>query len=254
MKKSVVKFLKSLEIGSAIAIRLTKLTGKSDIPVHPKHLLFTPPWYVKYLSKGDIVIDLGSGNGQNTIKASKFVKTVIGFEKNKNLIVLAKKSAESLKAKNVIFKNANLETKIDIKQKSVDKVLFLDVLEHLYKRKQILEEIKRVLKPGGILLLAVPNSQTSWKKAQRAAGISSFSDPDHKVEYSKTQITALLKKSGFNIIKTSYSSYDTPLRGLVDVIGGFSISFYKILTNWRLRAAKRNPTEASGFQIAAKNT
>lgn len=245
--------LKAFDIGSAIAVRLTKLTGKSKIPIHPKHFLFKNPWFIKFLKTGDIVLDLGSGNGQNAIKASKIVKRVIGLEQDKTLIVNAEKSASGIKANNVAFKRANLETKIALKNKSVDKVLFLDVLEHLNKRAQILAEIKRILKPGGILLLAVPNSRTSWKKAQRAVGISSFSDPDHKIEYSKTQITLFLKKNGFDIIEITYSSYDTPLRGLIDLVGGFSISLYKYLSKWRLSAAKNNPKEASGFEIAAKN-
>ena len=117
---------------------------------------------------------------------------------------------------------------------------------------KILEEIKRVLKLRGLLFIGIPNSQTSWKKLQRSVGISSFSDPDHKIEFSENQIKNLLKKHGFKIENFSYGVYDTPLRGLFDIIGGFSLTAYIKLSKWRKVKAQQNPQEASGFEIVAQ--
>lgn len=250
IKRLFVIALKKLEIGSAVSVRLTKLTGKSKQPIHPKHFLFKEPWFTAHLNKKDTVLDLGSGNGQNALKAAKVVKKILGLELDQTLIKIARKSAKA--KKNIVFKPANLEKKIDIKNNSFDKVIFLDVLEHLRKRDQILSEIHRILKREGLLLIGVPNSQTTWKKQQRSVGICSFSDPDHKIEFSESQIIALLKKNKFEPIKITYSSYDTPFRGLIDLIGGFSINLYKYLSNLRIRSAHKNPKEASGFEIVAK--
>lgn len=249
LKKIFVLLLKKVELGSAIAVRLTKYTGKSKVYIHPKHFLTQNPWYSRYIGKNDVVLDLGSGNGQSAIKVSKLCKKVVGLEIGKNLIEIAQKTARDQKVKNVIFKNADLEDDLSLRSNYFNKVIFLDVLEHLERRDKILEEIKRVLKPGGLLFLAVPNSQTSWKKLQRSVGISSYSDPDHKIEFSEKEAKNLLKKYKFKIQDFSYSTIDTPLRGFYDIIGAFSIPIYRKISNWRREKAQEFPINASGFEI-----
>lgn len=250
-RKLIAIFLKQFDLGSAIAVRLTKLTGKSKFPTHPKHLVTQKPWFTSHIEKTDTVLDLGSGNGQNAIKAAKVSKKVIGLEINDTLIEIAKATARSKGIKNVSFTRANLEEKLKFRNDYFDKIIFLDVLEHIVKRDQILEEIERIIKPRGLLFLAVPNSQTSWKKFQRSAGIGSYSDPDHKIEFSEKSIKNLISKHGFKIIEFHYGKYDIPLRGLFDIIGAFSISLYKSTLNWRTRKVIQNPQEASGFEIVA---
>lgn len=254
IKKALVILLKKLDIGSAIAVRLVKITGKSKEPIHPKHFLSQKPWFTKYLNENDLVLDVGCGNGQNTIKAAKIVKKVIGVDANLPLLNIAKKQIERKRLKNISFEVANLEQKLSYRDNSFDKIIFLDVLEHLIKRDQILVEIKRVLKPKGLAFIGVPNSQTSWKKLQRSVGLNSFSDPDHKIEFSQRQIRNLLKKRGFKIENFGYGVYDTPLRGLFDIIGGFSLSIYKKLWKWRKNKAILYSQEASGFEIVATST
>lgn len=248
VNKYFILSLKETDLLSALAVRMTKWLGKSNVPIHPKHFLNKSPWFVLGLAKNDIVLDLGSGNGQNAIKASRKCKKVIGLELDINLIDLAKKSS---KKKNIVFMKANLEKNLPLKNNLFDRVIFLDVLEHLHNRVEILKEIHRVLKSGGRLFIGVPNSETSWKKCQRSAGISSFSDPDHKVEFTKLQISNLLKKSGFEIESFNYGKFDIPLRGLVDVVGAMSLSIYKRIDSIRANYGNKYPKEASGFEIVA---
>lgn len=252
-KKIAVLGLKQMDLGSAIAVRLTVLFGKSKTPVHPKHFLYKNPWFTRYLKKSDITLDLGAGNGQNALKAARFCRKVLGYEIDSDLIEIAKKSAKKLSLKNVKFEKANLEKPLSIKGNSFTKIIFIDVLEHLNKRDQILTEIKRILKPDGLLLLSVPNSQTSWKKLQRSVGVCSFSDPDHKIEFSEKSILNLLKKHHFIIKNIGYSSYDHPYRGLVDIIGAFSVPLYIKISKWRLKKAQESPVESQGFEIVAQN-
>lgn len=247
-----VILLKKTEVLSAIAVRLTKITGKSKTPIHPKHLLDKKPWYIKFLDKKDILLDLGCHNGQNTIKSSKFVKKAIGVEIDDNALSLARSDAKSLGTKNVYFKKADLEKKLNFKNNSFSKILLLDVLEHLKNRRKILAQINRMLKNNGLLILGVPNSQTSWKKLQRSAGICSYSDPDHKIEFSEKSIKIAVEKAGFKIIHFNYGKFDTPYKGVIDVIGAISIPIYRQITIWRSKKTMINPQEASGFEIVAR--
>ena len=253
LKRLYVLFLKKLELGSAIAVRLTKLTGKSEVPIHPKHFLTENPWFTDHISKKDVVLDLGCGNGQNTFKAAKKVKKVVGVELDDALLKIAKETATAKKLQNVSFEKADLEKRLKYKNNAFDKILFLDVLEHLINRDQILDEIKRVLKADGLLFLGVPNKETSWKKIQRSVGVCYYSDPDHKIEYSKRGITNLLKSHNFEIRHFDYGKFDTPFRGIFDIIGSISIPIYKKITKWREKKAKKDPIQASGFEIVAAN-
>lgn len=251
IQKWSVATLKKTEILSALAVRLTKITKKSKNPIHPKHLIDKKPWFIKFLEKNDILLDLGCHNGQNTIKSSKFVKFATGVELDEKALALARFSLRQSKIKNVSFKTANLENKLEFENNSFSKILFLDVLEHLHNRSQILREIHRILKSNGVLILGVPNSQTSWKRLQRSAGICSFSDPDHKIEFSQSSIRKLLEQTGFKIIYFGYGKYDTPFKGIIDVAGAISLPLYRKITLWRTKKVSKSPQEASGFEIAA---
>lgn len=246
-----VIFIKKTEILSAASVRLTKITKKSKTPIHPKHLLDKKPWYLRYLAKDDILLDLGCHNGQNTIKASKYAKYAIGIDLDEKALDLARFGLKQGKIKNISFQTANLEEKLKFKDKTFTKVLLLDVLEHLNNRGLILREINRILKSGGLLILGVPNSRTSWKKLQRSAGICSFSDPDHKIEFSEKSIKKILEKTGFQIIHFGYGKYDTPFKGIIDVIGAISLILYSKITLWRTEKVIIKPQEASGFEIVA---
>ena len=137
LKKLFVSILKQADLGSAIAVRLTKLTGKSKVPIHPKHLLTEKPWFIKYIKKKDVVLDLGCGNGQNSIKAANIAKKVVGVEIDRNLIDIAKTSASDKKLKNIKFVKGDLEKELKFPQLSFDKVIFLDVFEHLNNRDKV---------------------------------------------------------------------------------------------------------------------
>ena len=90
-------------------------------------------------------------------------------------------------AKNKILLNAE---KIPFKDNEFDQVVILDVLEHIKSHEKALNEISRVLKKDGRLIISVPNN--TWL---------SFLNPiryaQHERHYSISMITSMLEKSGF---------------------------------------------------------
>jgi SAM-dependent methyltransferase len=79
---------------------------------------------------------------------------------------------------------ADTQKSLCFRDNSFDTVLMFDVLEHLEYPHQALEEVKRVLKPGGILYITVP-----------------FCFPRHGVEYYRFSDLALKEMlKGFEVI------------------------------------------------------
>ena len=181
-KKLFVIGLQKLRYLSVISMRLTVLTGKSKYPIHPKHLAKRNPWYLKYLSRNDIVLDMGCGPGQHSINISSKVKKVIAFDISNQLLKIAKDRVKESKLTNIEFNQVDAEKKLSFKDNNFSAILCLDVLEHLNNESLTMQEIKRVLKPKGQLFLSLPNRETSWEKLQKSVGLFYYSDYDHKRE------------------------------------------------------------------------
>lgn len=245
--------LKKSEYLSALAIRLVYLTGKANIPMHPKHLVKKErPWFSKYLDSSDTVLDLGCGIGSDTIKSAKLVKAAIGLDFDRSSISIAKNIAREENVSNVTFSLYNLNKKLTFPENTFDKVICSDVLEHLEKRDKALNEIKRVLKNKGLLLLVVDNPDTNWKKLQKTYGLFYYADPDHKYEYPKNEIVNKLKNKNFEIVSTAPVTYDSPFKGFLDLTGGISLSVYKFFSKRKQKMLKKYPNDTTGYKIVAQ--
>lgn len=233
-----------------LAIRLTRWTGKSPEYVHPKHLRADTDdnyWYLAYLRPEMHLLDVGCGNGMHTIKAAQRCRRVLGVDASQSSLGVGRRQAAAARLANLQFAAANVELGLPVQGGRFDLVLCLDLLEHVHARDLVLTEIRRVLRPDGTLLLGVPNRGTSWKRRLERAGLFFYSDPDHKIEYTLAELEAELDRNGFRIVRLHPNVYDTPLIGLIDLVGGLSLTLYGRLTAWRHALAGRYPEENAGF-------
>jgi len=202
--------------GKSVGVRLVKYTGKSPHFIHPKHLVESPwhGWYLDYLRQRDLVLDVGCANGAHTLRAATRCARIFGCD--------------------------------------YDAALFLDVIEHLDPRIAVLREIRRVLRDDGRLLVSGPNRDTSWRRRLREAELFDYSDPDHKVEYSRAEFVAELCAGGFAVSgELMPVVYDTRWAGAIDALGGLTLSLYRRLASWKRAMALRYPDESTGFQAVA---
>lgn len=238
------------------SMRLTRWTGKSSVYIHPKHLAGPDAghhWFTEYLKPGDVVLDVGCGSGAHALRAARRCRLVVGFDYDGRQLAVSQRLAAERGIKNLRLLKASAETHLPFADGTFDQVLFLDVLEHLHRRQAALREIGRVLRDGGILFLAAPNRETSWKRRLEAAGLFHYSDPDHKIEYSREELEAELEESGFRVEgEFAPIVYDTPWAGLIDFVGGLSLSAYRRLSRWKREAAWRHPQESTGWRLRCR--
>lgn len=184
------------------------------------------PWkqcigFIDTLSKTDMVVDLGCGNGRHLIPCAEHCKEVIGLDISKELLSITKKKLKEKNLDNTILLHANM-TNIPLKNDTVDSILFIAALHNIKgkdRRIQSLKEVKRVLKKDGTALISV---WSRWQDKYRKhflkkwftkKGQTEFGDIDiywkqHGLDiprfyhlYSKKEFIEDILKSGLKIEK-----------------------------------------------------
>ena len=145
----------------------------------------------KFTRKGR-VLDVGTGTGKILEELQRKGWEVTGVDGEKEAIIWCKK-------RGVIVKQADInKEKLPFAAAKFDLVLMLDVLEHISDEQGIIKEIKRALKPGGVLIVTVPAYQWLYSYWDKMMG--------HERRYSCGSLKKLMANNGFNILYLSYFS------------------------------------------------
>jgi ubiquinone/menaquinone biosynthesis C-methylase UbiE len=154
----------------------------------------------QYKPEGNL-LDAGCGTGffLKYVKERSHFKP-FGMEPNEELRKIAKINTRSS------IVNGTLD-KMPYKDNFFDVVTCLDVLEHSIRLNKNVSELKRVLKPGGLLLLQVPNYK-SFMAIITGDKWDWWSVPDHILHFSFEFITQYMQKMGFTLVK-SFSYQDS---------------------------------------------
>ena len=103
------------------------------------------------IKPGDVVLDLGSGAGNDAFVARSITGPsgkVIGVDFTETMIQKARINAEKLNFHNVEFRNGDIEN-LPVSDESIDVVVSNCVLNLVPNKDQAIQEIFRVLKKGG---------------------------------------------------------------------------------------------------------
>jgi len=239
-----------------LACYTMKWRGFSTAAIHPKHL-FDPQRagvLQEVLKPGMNVLDLGSGVGSDCISAKKNgAGWVVGVERDPANIETAVSRARQAGVE-VTFIAYDLEqAALPVVDAAFDLINFSDVLEHLNNRMAILKDLKRKKRPGGRVVISIPNADTSWKNRLRAVGLDSRDDTDHKIEYSERAIREEMACAGLSILSDLRPIIPSfPFNGLIAMTAAVSPGLYRRLQTAKRRFVERKPEESIGWEFIAE--
>jgi len=159
--------------------------------------LFVPervPLFQAAVGQGRRVLDLGCRSGALT---RHFLEgnEVVGLDVDR--AALAK--AETLGIQAV---EANVEEPLPFPDASFDAVVAGELLEHLQFPEALVAEIRRVLRPGGVIVGSVPNAFRFQGRLRFLMGRAPEDDPTHLHMFSPRAVRALL--SGFQDVRLAF--------------------------------------------------
>jgi SAM-dependent methyltransferase len=180
---------------------LLKDTGERIIPtkenevsiVFSRHL-FTYQYASKFVSD-KIVLDIGCGTGYGCHLLSQKAKHVTGLDYSASAIEYCKTNYSASNIEFIFADASNLPT-----TKMFDVVISFQVIEHITNIDNFMIQIKRIVKPGGIILIATPNSK------EGLTGVAE--NPFHVNEMNYTEFQAFIGKyfHRFNIYGIGFAT------------------------------------------------
>lgn len=109
----------------------------------------------KYLKTSDTVLELGCGTGRTTLELAGNVKNISAIDISAKMLEIAKEKADRRQIKNIEFHHTTIFD-MNFREETYDVILAYNVLFLLIEKKDTIERIKSLLKPGGYLISVSP--------------------------------------------------------------------------------------------------
>jgi 2-polyprenyl-3-methyl-5-hydroxy-6-metoxy-1,4-benzoquinol methylase len=147
-------------------------------------------------NKGSI-LDIGAGTGDFLAVAKENGWQTVGVEPSDKAKAIAMKKAVSF-----------VEDTAGLESHSFDVITMWHVLEHVPDLESQIKELKRLLKPSGTLIIAVPNFK-SFDAKYYGTFWAAYDAPIHFWHFSKKSIKTLFKKESIELEKVLPMKFDS---------------------------------------------
>jgi len=177
-------------------------------------------------SQGELILDVGCGRAVDGARLWEKGAKVIGLEPSQVMIARAKEYLSENNARVALARG--IGENLPFKPHSFDKVMSKGALDHFFSPSQTMEEIARVLKPGGQMIISIANFDSlGFRLGKKLYPITKFLapslakerkpwelPPDHKYKFDYPFLSSLVKQH-FEINETKGISlfFGLPLWG-----------------------------------------
>lgn len=143
-----------------------------------------------------LLLDIGAGTGDFLTVAKENGWKAVGIEPSEKAASIATSKGVSL------IQNTN-----SLDNHSVDVITMWHVLEHVPDVEKQIQELKRLLKPNGTIIIAVPNFK-SYDAKYYGAFWAAYDVPRHLWHFSRTSIQLLFERENLLLHKTLPMLFD----------------------------------------------
>jgi ubiquinone/menaquinone biosynthesis C-methylase UbiE len=157
-----------------------RLTTTAPVQVEVEHL--HRYCLARELCRNRDVLDVAAGEGYGTALLAQTALTVTGVEISPEAVAHA---SQAYRLPNLRFCEGDARS-IPLADASVDVVVSFETIEHFYEHDVFLAEVRRVLRPGGLLIVSSPDRDLYSPPESPA-------NPFHRRELSKQEFEDLLK-------------------------------------------------------------
>lgn len=176
------------------------------------------------------VLEFGTATGFLTSEMARLGCSITGVEQDRDMAEIARPHCRE-----VIV--ADIENLDFARLGKYDAVVFGDVLEHLRDPRKILQQVSGLLKPGGKVLMSLPNVANIWVRLNLLFGRFNYSrvgilDETHLRFFTLQTMKQLADDSGFDVISVNATPIPLPVM-LPSTSKGHSLNFLHLL-NWGL--------------------
>lgn len=148
------------------------------------------------LEKGNI-LDIGAGTGDFLSVVKENGWNTIGVEPSEKAKAIAKKKGVSF-----------VDQTSELENNSLDVITMWHVLEHVPNLDNQIKELKRLLKPNGSLIIAVPNFK-SFDAKHYGNFWAAYDVPIHFWHFSKSAIKKLFAKEDMKLVQVLPMKFDS---------------------------------------------
>ena len=163
-----------------------KFTGERFIP-GARGEIWIEHWHRYHFASrfvgGKRVLDVACGEGYGTALLAREAAHVTGVDISPDAIAHARKNYAASRAE---FAEGSC-TRLPLGDASVDVAVSFETLEHIGEQSAFIDELARVLRPEGVLLLSCPNRR-------EYSDVRGFSNEFHVKELYRDELAALLKR------------------------------------------------------------
>lgn len=155
------------------------------------------------IGKNKKVLDIGCYEGYISEKIKNYGNEVVGLE-------ISEIGAKLCNERGIKCFHQDIEAKLPFSDNSFDVVFGGEVIEHVFDTDSLLQEIKRILKPKGYVVLTTPNIASLPRRLRLLLGINPMIDiglispqgeksAGHIRYFTKKSLEQLLNRNGFFI-------------------------------------------------------
>ena len=142
------------------------------------------------------LLDIGAGTGDFLIAAKNHGWDIIGIEPSDKARAVAMTKGASF-----------IQNTTDLESSSCDIITMWHVLEHVPNYISQIKELKRLLKPDGTILIAVPNFK-SFDAQHYGEFWAGYDVPRHLWHFSKTAVETIVASEDLQLVKTVPLKFD----------------------------------------------